>query len=85
MIRVWAIILRWMQRHWIEIVVCVALLALGIFLGARLSGCSRKVQPTSTPEPIDPKTEELVKEVNDLLREIERRQTERRKAAEGLK
>ena len=85
MIRVWAIVLRWMKRHWLEIVVCVAVLAFGIFIGVKMSGCSRKIQPVPTPEVVDPKTEELVKEVNDLLREIEQRQSERRRAAEGLK
>lgn len=85
MMEVWAIVLRWMQRHWVEIIVCVAILAFGIFLGVKLSGCSRKIQPVPTPEVVDPKTEELVKEVNDLLREIEQRQSERRRAAEGLK
>lgn len=81
----WAIILRWMKRHRLEIVVCVAILAFGIFVGVKMSGCSRRVQPIPAPETVDPKTEELVKEVNDLLREIEQRQAERRRAVEGLK
>lgn len=76
-------VFNWLARHWVKIVAVVAILALGAVLGARLAGCEYRSKPTA--DRVDTETQELLQEVHDLLTEIEKRQAERRRAAEGLR
>lgn len=77
------ILTAWCRKHWKHIVVVFVLVALGMVLGVQMQGCRRTVTadvPTTTKD-----TTVLLDEAYDLLREIQRRQTERQRAAEGLK
>lgn len=78
------IITAWCRKHWKAIVLVFALLLIGMVLGAQMQGCRRTVAPSANGTGAQD-TIKLLDEANDLLREVERRQAERQKAAEGLK
>ena len=77
-------VLLWLKKHWLEVAAGVLIFIIGFTLGFRLGRAMKpSVKPVETPANKD--TQDLLKEANDLLKEIERRQAERQKAAEGLK
>ena len=77
-------VLLWLKKHWLEVAAGVLIFIIGFTLGFRLG---RALKPPVKPVETHAKkeTQDLLKEANDLIKEIERRQAERQKAAEGLK